>query len=108
AFPEGQQDEVRYMLANTLQAVIAQQLLPSASGGSRVLACEVLVSTAGVRHNVRENSIHKLYSEIQAGRKFGMITMDHALLELYQKGDIAYDTAVTMARDATAIRDRAA
>src|SRR5262245_49579048 len=108
AFPDGQQTEIRYMLANTVQAVIAQQLLPAAGGGSRVLCCEVLVGVPGVRHNIRENCIHKLYSEIQAGRKFGMITMDHALLELYQKGDIAYDTAVTMARDPASIRARSA
>ncbi len=108
AFPEGQQEEVRYVLANTLQAVIAQQLLPRVGGGRRVLCCEVLVGTPGVRHLVRDNSIHKLYSEMQAGRKYGMITMDHALLELYQQGDIAYDTAVSMARDPGAIRERAA
>lgn len=108
AFPEGQQNEIRYMLANTLQAVIAQQLLPRAGGGRRVLCCEVLIGTPGVRHLVRENNIHKLYSEIQAGRKHGMITMDHALLDLYQAGQIAYDTAVTMARDPQTMRDRAA
>jgi len=51
---------------------------------------------------------HKLYTELQAGRKFGMITMDRALLELYQKGEITYDTALSMARDPETIKDRAA
>lgn len=105
-FPDGQQEEIRFMLANTIQAVIAQQLLPVPSGEGRVLCCEVLVGTHGVRHNIRENSIHKIYTEIQAGRKFGMITMDYALLELYQKGDITYDVALSMARDPKAIRER--
>lgn len=108
AFPEGQQNEVRFMLANSLQAVIAQQLHMNAQGKRRVLCCEVLVGTQGVRHHIRENSIHKLYTEIQAGRKHGMITMDHALLDLYQRGDIAYDTALTMARDPESIRKRTA
>ncbi|GMU84082.1 MAG: twitching motility protein PilT [Planctomycetota bacterium] len=108
AFPEGQQNEIRFMLANTLQAVVAQQLLPRASGGRRVLCCEVLVGTAGVRHNIRENSIHKLYSEMQAGRKFGMVTMDHSLLDHYQRGDISYDTACAMARDPGTIKARSA
>ncbi len=108
AFPEGQQSEIRYMLANAIQAVIAQQLLPAASGGQRVLCCEVLIGTPSIRHNIRENSVHKVYSDLQAGRKFGMITMDHALLDLYQRGDIAYDTAVTMARDANTIKERVA
>lgn len=108
AFPEGQQAEIRYMLANTVQAVLAQQLLPSASGGRRVLCCEVMVGTAAVRHNIRENTIHKIYSELQAGRKFGMVTMDHALLELYQRGEITYDTAMTLARDPMTIKARCA
>lgn len=107
-FPTGQQDEVRYMLANTIQAVISQQLLPRAQGGRRVLCCEVLVGTPSVRHNIRENSIHKMYSDLQAGRKYGMITMDHALLDLYQRGDIMYDTAVSMARDPSTIQKRTA
>jgi len=108
AFPEGQQAEVRFMLANTLQAVLAQQLHLDAQGKSRVLCCEVLVGTQGVRHHIRENSIHKLYTEIQAGRRHGMITMDHALLDLYQKGEITYDTALTAARDPETIKKRTA
>ncbi len=108
AFPEGQQSEIRYMLANTIQAVIAQQLLPSSTGGQRVLCCEVLVGTHSIRHSIRENAIHKIYSDLQAGRKYGMVTMDHALLELYQKGEIAYDTALTMARDPNTIKERVA
>ena len=108
AFPADQQPEVRLMLANTLQAVISQQLLPEASGKQRVLACEVLIGTLGIRHNIRENSVHKIYSEIQAGRRYGMITMDHALLELYQQGRITYDTALTRAHDPQAFRARSA
>jgi len=108
AFPEGQQAEVRLMLANTLQAVLAQQLLPDAQGKRRTLCCEVLTGTYGVRHNIRENTIHKLYSELQAGRKYGMVTMDHALLDLYQKGEITYDTALTAARDPAALKERCA
>ncbi len=106
AFPEGQQSEVRYMLANTIQAVISQQLLPHSQGGKRVLCCEILIGTQGVRHIIREENMHKIYSDIQAGRKHGMVTMDHSLLELYQKGEITYDTAVTMARDPAAIKER--
>lgn len=106
AFPEGQQSEVRYMLANTLQAVIAQQLLPHAQGGRRVLCTEILVGIQSVRHNIRDNTIHKLYTELQAGRKWGMNTMDRGLLELYQKGEITYDMALSMAREPETIRDR--
>ena len=70
------------------------------------MCCEVLIGTQGVRHIIREENMHKIYSDIQAGRKHGMVTMDHSLLELYQKGEITYDTAVTMARDPAAIKER--
>ncbi len=105
-FDEHQQNEVRMMIANTLQAVVAQHLLPHAQGRGRVLCCEILIGTQAVRHNIRENTMHKLYTEVQAGRKFGMISMDHALLEAYQKGDITYDTLMTMARDPGAIKPK--
>jgi twitching motility protein PilT len=108
AFPAAQQEEVRLMVANTLQAVISQQLFPDAHGQQRTLCAEVLIGTHGVRHIIRDNTVHKLYSEIQAGRKYGMVTMDHALLELYQRGDITYDTALTAVRDPQAFRARSA
>ncbi len=108
AFPAAQQEEVRLMLSNTLQAVISQQLLPDAKGAQRVLCCEVLIGNYAVRHNIRDNAVHKLYSEIQAGGKHGMITMDHALLKMYQSGQITYDTALTAARDPQAFRTRSA
>lgn len=108
AFPEGQQTEVRFMLANTIQAVIAQQLHLDAQGKQRILSCEIMVGTQGVRHHIRDNTMYKLYTELQAGRKHGMITMDHALLELYQKGEITYDTALTAAREPGTIEKRSA
>ncbi|MFO0829437.1 MAG: PilT/PilU family type 4a pilus ATPase [Phycisphaerales bacterium] len=108
AFPEGRQSEVRYMLASSLQAVVAQQLLPKATSDGQVLCCEVLIGTHAVRHHIRENTEHQLYSEIQSGKKHGMITFDAALLDLYQRGDITYDTAVSMARHPESIKKRAA
>lgn len=107
AFPEGQQDEIRFMLASALQGVVAQVLLPRAAEKGQTLCCEVLVATQAVRNHIRENSTHLIYSEIQAGRRHSMMTMDQALLELYQQGDIAYDTAVSQARRPDDIRKRA-
>jgi twitching motility protein PilT len=107
AFPEGQQDEIRFMLANVLQGVVAQVLLPRAAEKGQTLCCEILVATPAVRNHIRENSTHQLYSEIQAGRRHGMVTMDQGLLDLYQQGEIAYDTAITQARRPEDIRKRA-
>ncbi|MEE8574479.1 MAG: ATPase, T2SS/T4P/T4SS family, partial [Thermodesulfobacteriota bacterium] len=106
AFSEGQHAMVRHMLANTLQGVIAQQLIPSAIEDKRVLCYEILMGTPAVRANIRENEVHKLYSTIQLGRKFQMMTMDQNLLELYQQGEISYDSAVSMAKYPEAVKKR--
>ncbi|MBK7404265.1 MAG: PilT/PilU family type 4a pilus ATPase [Phycisphaerales bacterium] len=107
AFPEGHQGEIRFMLANSLQGVIAQQLLPRAATKGQAVCCEVLVATQAVRNHIRENQTHMIYSELQAGRRFGMVTMDNALLDLYERGEISYDTAVSTARRPDDIRRRA-
>ncbi len=95
------------MLSNVFQGVIAQQLLPSATSDDMIVCCEILMGTQAVRHQIRENSTHQLYSEMQAGRKHRMITMDRALLDLYQQGKIGYDTAISLARDPDTIKRRA-
>jgi twitching motility protein PilT len=107
AFPDGQQDEIRFMLANVLQGAVAQLLLPRATERGLTLCCEILVVTPAVRNHIRENNTHHIYSEIQAGRRFGMVTMDQSLLELYQQGEIAYDTTISQARRPEDIRKRA-
>jgi twitching motility protein PilT len=106
AFPEGRQNEIRIMLAGTLQAVISQQLLPRASDKGRVLCCEILVGTHAVRHHIRSGDEPQLYSEIQSGRKSGMVTADQSLLDLYQAGEISYDTMLTHARHADQVKKR--
>ncbi len=103
-FPGDQQNAIIIQLASTLQAALAQKLLPRADGHGRVLACEVLVSTPAIRNHIRERKEHVLYSEIQTGRKLQMQTMDSALLELYQKGEITYDLALSHAREPDYIR----
>ncbi len=91
-------------LANSLQAVISQKLLPRADGKGRVVACEVCIATHAVRNKIREHQVHQIYSEMQAGRKYQMQTMDHALLTLYQQGLITYDVALSNAREPDTLR----
>jgi twitching motility protein PilT len=105
-FPANQQNAIIIQLASTLQAVIAQKLLARANGSARVLACEVLVTNPAVRNGIREQKEHVLYSEMQTGRKLQMQTMDSALLELYQKGEITYDVALSHAREPDFLRRR--
>ena len=105
-FPSEQQNNIKYQLSNTLQAVFAQLLLPKADGSGQILACEILTASAAVRKQIREGNAHLLYGEMQMGRKRHMQTMDHCLLDLYQKGEISYDTAVSNARDPQTIINR--
>jgi twitching motility protein PilT len=107
-FPAEQQNNIRYQLSNAIQAIVAQVLLPRADGKGLVLACEICTATPAVRKHIREGDAHMLFSEMQTGRKHGMQTMDHALLTLYQRGDITYDVAISNAREPNAIRNRAA
>lgn len=105
-FPAHQQNAIIMQLASCLQAIIAQKLLPRADGQGRVLASEVCILTGAARNIIRERKEHQLYSEMQTGKKHQMRTMDSALLELYQKGEITYDQALSNAHDAAFIKHR--
>ncbi len=105
-FPAEQQNAIVVQLATVLRAVIAQKLLPRADGTGRLLACEVLVTTPAVRTQLRERKEHQCYNEMQTGKKHQMQTMDNALVELYQRGEITYDMALTHCRDAIQLRRR--
>jgi twitching motility protein PilT len=105
-FPHQQQNTITYQLANTLQAVLAQRLLPRADGKGLILASEVCIATPAVRKRIRESEPHLLFNEMQMGRKHQMQTLDAALLELYQRGEITYDAALSNAREPESIRQR--
>ena len=105
-FPASQQNSIVVQLANSLQAIIAQKLLPRASGEGRVLACEVCVATHAIRNRIRDQEVHLLYTDMQTGRKHKMQTMDQVLLDLYQRGEITYDLAVSNAREPNYIRHK--
>jgi twitching motility protein PilT len=87
-FPSHQQAQVRMQLSVALQGVITQQLLPTADGSSRVVACEVLVPTPAVRNLIREGKTHQILSAMQTGSNVGMQTMDTALAQLVRSGKI--------------------
>jgi twitching motility protein PilT len=106
-FPAEQQNHIMFQVSNSLQAIVAQKLLPRADGKGLMLACEVCIATQAVRSRIRDGSAHMLLSEIQTGRKYQMQTMDAALLDLYQRGEITYDTAISAARDPTPMKHKA-
>ncbi|MDQ3895633.1 MAG: type IV pilus twitching motility protein PilT [Actinomycetota bacterium] len=98
-FPPEQQEQIRVMLAGTLQGVLCQQLLPTADGKGRAAACEVMIATPAVRNLIREGKTHQMYSAIQAGKQFGMVTMDQSLADLVRAGRVAYEVAVERANN---------
>lgn len=97
-FPPEQQEQVRVLLANTLEAVVAQQLLPKLGGG-RIAAVEVMVATPAIRNLIREGKTHQMYSVLETSSGQGMITMDRALLDLYHNGYVTLDDALMRAID---------
>jgi twitching motility protein PilT len=87
-FPPHQQEQVRIMLANALQGICVQQLLPTLHGG-RVVAAEVLMPTPAVRNLIREGKTHQIYSMMQTGSAHGMVSMDASLVTLVRQGLIS-------------------
>ncbi|NUQ70902.1 MAG: type IV pilus twitching motility protein PilT [Chthonomonadales bacterium] len=96
AFPAGQQDQVRAMVANSLQAVISQTLL-ARKGGGRACALEIMRVNFAVRNLIRENKAHQITSMIQTSANLGMQTMDQSLRDLYLRGAITYELAMERA-----------
>jgi twitching motility protein PilT len=103
-FPPGQQGQIRVMLATTLQAVITQQLVPTADGSGRAAAVEVLVATPAVRNLIREGKGHQIASQMQAGGKYGMVTMDQNLADLVRSRRITVDLALERAANPDDLR----
>ncbi len=98
-FPEAQQGQVRVQLANNLQAILTQQLLPR-SGGGVALAYEFLVATPAVRNLIREGKAHQILSAIQTGGQLGMLSMDMSLARLHLAGAISFATGRSRSVDA--------
>lgn len=86
-------------LANCLRGIVTQSLLPTVDKKSRVLAYEVMLATTAIKHNIREYKLSTLNDIIQSGSQEGMVSMDMRLRELYQRGQITFETATSYARD---------
>ena len=98
-FPSHQQSQVRVQLGSSIQAVISQQLLPTADGATRAVAVEVMVATAAIRNQIRDGKVHQIPSAMQAGAKFGMQTMDQSLAGLVARGKITRELAFERCAD---------
>jgi twitching motility protein PilT len=98
-FPPYQQRQVTVQLAECLQGVLSQVLVPKADGSGRILSTEVMVSTPGVRNLIRENDIAQIPSLIQMGAQYGMHTMEKSLKNLCRKGIITESAALSKVKN---------
>ena len=97
-FPEGKQRQIRLQLSMTLRCVLAQHLLPRIGGG-RVCACEAMVVTPAIRNLIRESKTPQIQNALATGGQHGSITMDNAILQLWQQKIISAQTACMAAQD---------
>ena len=98
-FEGNAQRQIVLQLSNTLQGIIAQELLPAADRTRRVLAYELLICNNAVRSIIRENNFHQIDNTIQTSAREGMVLMDACLYDLYCNCMISYDTALSRARN---------
>lgn len=98
-YPAHQQAQIRTQLAECLQAVISQTLLPTKDGKGRVVAAEVLTGTSAVKNLIRTGQVEQINSFIVSGGKFGMISLDDSLAKLVASDTISVETARTHARN---------
>ena len=98
-FPSHQQGQVRAQLAFVLEGIVTQTLLPRAKGRGRAMAAEILVVTPAIRALIRDNKIHQINSSMQAGKKFGMQTLNDSLYQLYMSREVVLDECLRVSGD---------
>ncbi len=104
-FPTDKQPHVRTMLSTSLKGVISQQLVPNKDGNGLLAALEVLVNTPATANIIRQGKLDQLETAMQAGRKTGMCTMDKALSDMFDRGQITGRTAYDFANDKEKFRE---
>src|SRR3989454_1721761 len=90
-FPSHQQSQVRAQLSFVLEGVVTQTLLQRAKGKGRVMAAEIMICTPAIRALIREEKVHQIESSMQAGKKYGMQTLNDALYQHYMSREVAKD-----------------
>ncbi len=88
-FPYRQQQQVRVQLSTTLTGVVSQRLVPKAREGGLAVACEIMIGIPSIRNLIREGNIPQIRNVIETGSKYGMQSMDQALIKLYQNDIIS-------------------
>lgn len=98
-FPPHYQHQIKIQLSSVLEGVISQQLLPRDDGAGRTVALEIMIANTAIKNLIRERKTHQIQTVIQTGNKFGMLTMDNSLINLYKQGVINKDILISYAID---------
>ena len=86
SFPAGEQEQIRIQLAGNLKAVLSQMLIPLKDGRGRVAAFELMINTPSVASLIRENKTYRIGNDILTGSKYGMVSLESNMVELYRRG----------------------
>jgi twitching motility protein PilT len=106
AFPTDQQEQIRVQMANNLIAVLSQVLCPRVDTDGMIAGYEFMFITPGIQNLIRENKVFRIDSEIQTGKKHGMVLLDDYLFTLFQTGKIAKEEAIEKSKSPIAMRDK--
>ncbi len=99
AFPSDQQAQIRVQLSTNLKAVISQLLLPRCDGPGRVAAFEIMINTPSIAALIRDNKTFRIASDIQTGSKYGMVSLEASLVDLYLTSQISREMVMMKAQD---------
>ena len=102
AFPSTQQEQIRTQISTNLKAVISQILLPRADGKGRVAAFEIMINTPSIAALIRDNKTFRIGNDILTGSKYGMVSLEASLVDLYLRGLITYEQVISKAQDPAA------
>lgn len=91
-------------LSLNLQAIIAQQLIPTPDGKSRRAAIEIMLNSQLISDYIRKGEIHEIKEVMTRSRNSGMQTFDQALFDLYENGEITYKDAINYADSPNDVR----
>ncbi|HDD64773.1 MAG TPA: type IV pilus twitching motility protein PilT [Firmicutes bacterium] len=103
-FPVNQQEQIRVMLSVSILAIISQILLKRVDKPGRVAAFEIMIATPSIQNLIRERKTYRIVSEIQTGAKWGMITMDSCLANLFKMGKISFEDVMTYSYDPESVK----
>ncbi len=103
-FPAHQQSQIRVQVANSLKAVVSQLLLPKKDGQGRVACRELMIVTPAIANLIREGKPHMIYSAMETGAQFGMVTLDRALADAVKRGLVDAEVALAKAHNPDQVR----